>query len=151
MTYIDSPELLNTVEADDFLQQLVPVLLSRWGLGEPEGPSMGKWVLDIEVVGVVEDGDSVTILSAAACAVCTTFRRDGDRVERDRRGWVLCDGGHGEIWVVGSFGLGVAIGLMDAVLSFTQGEKKSEGNKSGGGGEMCCVCRVRPSKMLVQF
>lgn len=98
MTYVDSPELLNAVEGDDFLQQFVPVLLSRWGLGEPEGPGVGKWVLDIEVVGIVEDGDDVAILSAAACAIYTTFRRDGDRVERDRRSRVLCDVGHGEIW-----------------------------------------------------
>jgi len=26
-TYVDAPELLDTVEADDFLQELVPVLL----------------------------------------------------------------------------------------------------------------------------
>ena len=76
-THVDAPELLNTVEADDLLQQLVPVLLrgvlecawvlregvvkylSAWRLGEPESPGVSERVLDVEVLGVVEDGDNI--------------------------------------------------------------------------------------------
>lgn len=58
-TYVDAPELLNAVEADDFLEQLVPVLLAARWLGEPQRPRVLQLVLDIEVRRVVEDCDDV--------------------------------------------------------------------------------------------
>ena len=60
-TYVDTPELLDAVEADDLLQKLVPVLLAAWRLGEPERPGVLESVLDGEVVGVVEDGDDLAV------------------------------------------------------------------------------------------
>jgi hypothetical protein len=86
-TYVDSPELLDAVEADDLLQELVPVLLAAWGLGEPESPGVLKSVLNGEVVGVVEDGDD---LAAGAIGggllLLGALGRDGDGVERHRLG-----------------------------------------------------------------
>ena len=36
--------------------------LATWGLGEPQGPCVHERVLDVEVLGVVENSDNVTIL-----------------------------------------------------------------------------------------
>lgn len=98
-TYVDAPELLNAVKADDLLEQLVPVLLAAWWLGEPEGPGVLKSVLDVEVGRVVEHGDdlvTVGALLAVGGAVGSVshgaVRRDGDRVQRDLL--VGCDLGH---------------------------------------------------------
>lgn len=76
-TYVDTPEFLDGAECDDLLQQIIPVIaldetklvlrsvtsvlgdshLAGGRLGEPEGPLVHKRVLDVEVLGVVENGD----------------------------------------------------------------------------------------------
>lgn len=76
-TYVDAPEFLDGAECDDLLQQIIPVIaldktksvlrsdtpilsdshLAGGRLGEPEGPLVHKRVLDVEVLGVVENGD----------------------------------------------------------------------------------------------
>ena len=70
--------------------------LSAWGLGEPESPSVGERVLDVEVVGIVEDSDDVARAGGGSRirSGITTFGRDGDGVERDGR---LSDVGHDEM------------------------------------------------------
>lgn len=96
-TYVDTPELLNTVEADDLLQELVPVLLAARRLGEPEGPSVLKLVLDVEVGRVVEDTDDVERAGRAiggGIFLVVTLGRDGDGVERDGLGGLGGDVGH---------------------------------------------------------
>lgn len=46
---------------------------------------MGKRVLDVEVLGVVEDSDNITRVCAGSRvgSGITTLGRDGDGVERD--------------------------------------------------------------------
>lgn len=66
MTYVDSPELLDAVEADDLLEQLVPVLLATRRLGEPQGPGVLESVLDVEVLRIVEDGDNLLAVAVRA-------------------------------------------------------------------------------------
>jgi len=70
--------------------------LSTWGLGEPEGPGVSERVLDVEVLGVVEDGDDVARVGCGSRVRggITTLGRDGNGVERDGR---LCDVGHDEM------------------------------------------------------
>jgi len=70
--------------------------LSTWGLGEPEGPGVSERVLDVEVLGVVEDGDDVARVGCGSRVRggITALGRDGDGVERDGR---LCDVGHDEM------------------------------------------------------
>lgn len=64
--------------------------LSRWGLGEPQGPGVGERVLDIEVIGVMKDGDDVASkLLLNIDAALATGGSHGNCVERDGRG------GHG--------------------------------------------------------
>lgn len=65
-TYVDAPELLNAVKADDFLEQLIPVLLAALRLGEPECPGVLQLMLDIEVGRVVEDGHDLAVGGATA-------------------------------------------------------------------------------------
>lgn len=56
-TYVNTPELLYRLEGDDLLQQVIPVVaLAAGRLGEPQCPPVGKRVLDVEVVLVMEDG-----------------------------------------------------------------------------------------------
>ena len=81
-TYVDSPELLNAVEADDLLQELVPVLLSAGRLGEPEGPCMLQLVLDVEVRGVIEDSDNLGIVLVRGVLLLAANGGDGNGVER---------------------------------------------------------------------
>ena len=69
-TYVNAPELLDAVEADDFLQKLVPVLLAARRLREPEGPRILKRVLNIEVRRVVEDGDDLLSIVRAVGPIC---------------------------------------------------------------------------------
>ena len=75
--HVDAPELLDGVERDDLLEQLIPIIallrisrvsagallrapyLAARRLGEPERPPVHQRVLDIEVGGVVEDGNGV--------------------------------------------------------------------------------------------
>ena len=59
--------------------------LSAWRLGEPESPGVGKRVLDVEVLGVVEDSDNVARVRARSRvgSGITALRRDGDGIERD--------------------------------------------------------------------
>lgn len=86
-SYVDTPEFLNRVKSDDFLQEIVPVVslrhsqlhqfrsreeadLSTGWLGEPQGPLVHERVLDIEVVLVMEYGDLILILVAVClCAI----------------------------------------------------------------------------------
>ena len=57
-----------------------------------ESPGVGKRVLDVEVVGVVEDGDDFARRGRRRVSgSITALGRDGDGVERDGR---VCDGGH---------------------------------------------------------
>jgi len=79
--YVDSPELLNTVKADDFLQELVPVLLSARRLGEPEGPCVLQLVLDVEVRRVVKDGDNLGLVLVRVLLLAADGS-DGNGVER---------------------------------------------------------------------
>jgi len=58
--------------------------LSRWGLGEPESPSVGERVLDIEVVGIMKDGDYVASVGVGATISLTARGSDWDCVERHR-------------------------------------------------------------------
>jgi hypothetical protein len=106
-TYVDSPELLNAVKADDLLQKLVPVLLSARRLGEPEGPCVLQLVLDVEVRRVIEDGDNLGLV--LGFLLLAANGGDGNGVERHglrglrggighvcgvagggRFGWVMC-------------------------------------------------------------
>lgn len=75
MSYVYTPELLNGVECDNFLQEVVPIVilvdgqhqkqdtkgmgacLSTWWLGEPESPLVHQGMLDVEIVFVMEDRD----------------------------------------------------------------------------------------------
>jgi hypothetical protein len=97
MTYVDAPELLNAVEADDLLEQLIPVLLAAGWLGEPQGPGVLQSVLNVEILRVVKDGhDLVTVrLGAIGGVGDAAIGRDGDGVERDGLGRVGGDCGHG--------------------------------------------------------
>lgn len=65
-TYVDAPKLLDAVKADDFLEQLVPVLLAARGLGEPESPRVLQLMLDVEVGWIVEDGHDLAIVGGSA-------------------------------------------------------------------------------------
>jgi hypothetical protein len=78
-TYVDTPELLDRVERDDFLQQLSPVVALRMlaqlarrtiyaatylaarRLGEPQRPCVHERVLDVEVFRVVKDGADIAL------------------------------------------------------------------------------------------
>lgn len=53
---------------------------------------MGEGVLDVEVVGVVEDGDGIIVVGVGA--ILTTGRGDRDSIQRYGRRGVLCGGGH---------------------------------------------------------
>ena len=46
-------------------------------LGKPESPGVGKWVLDVEVLGIVEDSNDI-----AGGSVCSTGSTRTSRVER---------------------------------------------------------------------
>jgi len=83
-TYVDPPELLNAVKADDLLQELVPVLLSTWRLGEPEGPCVLQLVLDVEVRRVVEDSDNLGVgtLHVLHVLLLTAVGGDWNGIER---------------------------------------------------------------------
>lgn len=111
-TYVDTPELLDAVEADDLLEQLMPVLLAARRLGEPQRPLVLQLVLDIEVGRVVEDGDDGLLVVGAVGGVGHgAARRDGDAVEGDGlRGAVGSDVGHvgGDVGV--SEGVGGSVG-----------------------------------------
>jgi hypothetical protein len=91
-TYVDSPELLNAVEADDLLQELVPVLLSAGRLGEPEGPCVLQLVLDIEVRRVVKDGDNLGFI--LCFLLLAADGGDGNGVERHGLGGLRGDISH---------------------------------------------------------
>ena len=95
-THVDTPELLNAVKADDLLQKLVPVLLAARRLGEPESPGVLKLVLDVEVGGVVKDGDDLAGGGAIGGGffLVLALGGDGDGVERDRLAGFGCDFGH---------------------------------------------------------
>jgi hypothetical protein len=59
---VDTPELLNRVESDNFLKQIIPVVaLSTGWLGEPQRPLVHERVLDVEVVLIVKDGDLLVL------------------------------------------------------------------------------------------
>ena len=52
------PEFLDTVKCDDLLEQVCPVLLGAGcagSLGKPERPGIHEGMLDVEILGVVED------------------------------------------------------------------------------------------------
>ena len=53
---------------------------------------MRERVLDVKVIGVVEDGDGVFLRELDS--VLAAGRGDGNCVERDRGGGVFCDSGH---------------------------------------------------------
>lgn len=75
ISYVYTPEFLYGVECDNLLQEVVPVVilgdsqhhkqnikgtgtcLSTWWLGEPESPFVHQWMLDVEIVFVMEDSD----------------------------------------------------------------------------------------------
>lgn len=102
-THVDAPELLDAVEADDLLEELVPVLLSTRWLGEPESPGMLQRVLDVEILRVVEDGhDLVTVgrlvaIDPVGLVGDASLWRDWDGIERHWLRWVSVGGdfGHG--------------------------------------------------------
>ena len=82
-THVDAPELLDAVEADDLLQQLIPVLLAAWRLGEPESPCVLQLMLDVEVGRVIEycnDSIAAGTVGAVGRIGNASLRRDGDRV-----------------------------------------------------------------------
>lgn len=113
LTYVDAPEFLDTVEADDLLEQLVPVLLAAWGLGEPQSPGVLKSVLDVEVLRIVENGHDLVAIAIGTVGGIreAAFGRDGNGIERHRLrrvgcairsdfchvagGWQWCEGGNG--------------------------------------------------------
>lgn len=67
--------------------------LSAGRLGEPECPPVGKGMLDIEVVLVVENGDGlVVVLGGGALGLVTSIGGDGDGGKIDLVG-------HGEVCV----------------------------------------------------
>lgn len=87
LAYVDTPEFLDGVESDNFLQEIIPVItlqsnqlhycivignwtdLSTWWLGEPQSPLVHEGMLDVEVVLVVEDSDLLLILVAVLGAI----------------------------------------------------------------------------------
>lgn len=88
-THVDTPELLDAVEADDLLEQLVPVLLAARWLGEPEGPGVLQLVLNVEVGRVVENSHDLVVArwllavgGAVGCVGHAAVWGDGDRVKR---------------------------------------------------------------------
>jgi hypothetical protein len=94
-TYVNAPELLDTVEADDLLQELIPVLLAGRRLREPQGPSILQGVLDVEVCWVIEDGDDllgVVCAVGSAVSIVGAIRGDGNGVKRDRIGGYILRG-----------------------------------------------------------
>lgn len=92
LTYVDAPEFLNTVEADDLLEQLVPVLLAAWRLGEPQSPGVLKSVLDVEVLRVIEDGHDLLAIAIGTVGGIreAAFGRDGNGIERHRLRRIGC-------------------------------------------------------------
>lgn len=97
-TYVNTPEFFHAVEADDLLQQLVPILFATGRFGEPQRPGVLEGVLDVEVGRVVEDGDDWVAIGGVFGGAAG---RDGDGVE--------VDGGVGH---VGGGGGGVVVGEM---------------------------------------
>lgn len=63
--------------------------LSGRGLGKPKRPSIGEWVLDIEIVLIVEDGDGLARILRGFCwsnigtSVVPAIGRNGDGCEID--------------------------------------------------------------------
>ena len=66
--------------------------LSARRLGEPQRPVVGEWVLDVKVVGIVEDGDDLLGASIGGGGVAVLI--NGNGVQRDGRLWHLFDFGH---------------------------------------------------------
>lgn len=113
LTHVDTPEFLDAVEADDLLEQLVPVLLAAWRLGEPQSPGVLKSVLDVEVLRVIEDGHDLLAIAIGTVGGISeaAFGRYGNSIERHRLrrvgcairsdfchvagGWQWCEGGNG--------------------------------------------------------
>lgn len=85
-THVDAPELFDTVKADDFLEQLIPVLLAARWLGEPQSPGVLQGVLHVEVLRVVEDGDNLLVVAIGAIGGIgqAALGGDGNGVERHR-------------------------------------------------------------------
>jgi hypothetical protein len=85
MTYVDSPELFDAVEADDFLEELVPILLAVWWLGEPQGPNMLQLMLHVEVGWIIEDRDDLVAIGGAVGGIGHwAVGRDWNGVKRYR-------------------------------------------------------------------
>jgi len=80
VSYVDAPELFYRVEGDDFLKEVVPVVVAfaAWRFCEPKSPCVGQRVLDVEIVRVVEDGDNVAVV--ALDVDVTGSGREGDGV-----------------------------------------------------------------------
>ena len=78
-TYVDAPKFLDTVEADDLLQQLRPVLLATWWLGEPQSPGVLKLMLDIEIRRIVKHGHDLLVIAKLIISVGGSVRRVGHR------------------------------------------------------------------------
>lgn len=55
---------------------------------------MGERVLDIEVVGVVENRHDIAVVGAIGGTGFSALGGDGNGVERNGGGSVFCDGGH---------------------------------------------------------
>lgn len=106
-TYVDAPKFLDTVKADDLFEQLVPVLLAAWRLGEPQSPSVLQLMLDIEVRRVIKDSHDLTvrtgsIICRAVGGVChCTVWRNGNRIKWYGLLWFR-DVGHFKWLVAGS-------------------------------------------------
>lgn len=91
-TYVDTPEFFNRVEGDDLLKKLGPVVtlfssvrrrnvrhkqathLAARGLGEPQSPCVHERVLDVEVLGVVEDGADTTLFCGVGRGLVLALR-----------------------------------------------------------------------------
>lgn len=107
-TYVDTPELLDRVEGNNFLQKIIPVValrphksvhegalvgaagceaayLAAGRLGEPQGPVVLERVLDVEVIFVIKDSHQavVRIVCGNAILALVALGRDGDRLQVD--------------------------------------------------------------------